>query len=397
MNFSLALTNLIIGASLANAKTTNPADLVRDRLEKNLHMNGMGAELDRERHLSMLHTDFSYFLGDWYNCLQTTLMTFQGESAPKHIIDQLACDGGLLGEVTKVGDGDQTLSFDIFLLNHCWFHDLGGEGQDPCPNDLLDSDPRGDGNVLVKYSFKGIGSFAHADRVEFHSDHTYLRDENGEWVPNLERAKIENMDTLVCEKYHNGLVCDWRINEYRTQTVLHENGCKKGNKCKDWTEKKCNKKGGEWSSECGTEELVPDGFVYDSFGSYYLVRNNAQCHVECSTGAPSSQDATPPPENVITGCYQGGQCGGAHGCCDCNMTEETCNGIWTDGCAPICIEPPAPVNVDGCYTGGGCEGSHGCCDCTMTEETCNGIWTGGCEAICLGGPPARSPVAKDDD
>ena len=59
-------------------------------------------ELDRERHLSMLNTDFTYFLGDWYNCLQTTLMTFQGESAPKHIIDQLACDGGLLGEVTTM-------------------------------------------------------------------------------------------------------------------------------------------------------------------------------------------------------------------------------------------------------------------------------------------------------
>jgi len=386
MNFSLALTNLVLGASLALAQTTDPADLVRNRLEMNLRMNGLGAEPDGERQLDTLNTDFTYFLGDWYNCLQTTLMTFNGDSQSKHTIDQLSCDGGQLGEIYKVGEGDQTLSFDIFLLNHCWFHDLGGEGQLPCPNDLLDSDPRGDGNVLVKYSFQGIGSFAHADQVEFHSDHSYLRDENGDWVPNLERAKIENTDTLVCEKYSNGIVCDWRINEYRTQGVLYEKGCKKKGSCNnDWSKKKCSKKDGEWTKKCEWVDHIENGFVYDSFGSYYLVQDNEQCNVECSTGAPSSSDATPNPETLVTGCYQGGACNGAHGCCDCSMTEETCNGTWTDGCREICIEPPDLANVDGCYKGGACEGSNGCCDCSssITEETCDGIWTGGCETICL--------------
>lgn len=387
MNFSLALTNFFLGASLALAQTGEPADLVRARLEMNLRTNGLGPEFDEERRLGALNTDFSFFLGDWYNCMQTSLMTFNGESNEKHVIDQLSCDGGLLGTVIKVGDEDQILEFEILLLNHCWFHDLGGEGEEPCPNDLLESDPRGDGNVLVKYSFKGIGSFAHADRIEFNADHTYLRDENGEWVPNLERAKLENMDTLVCEKYNNGIVCDWRINEYRTQEVLYEKGCKKNGECNDFTKKKCSKKGGQWTKQCARVEHIQDGFVYDSFGSYYLVQSNDQCNVECETGAPSSSDATPSPESLVSGCYQGGDCGGAHGCCDCSMTEDTCNGIWSDGCREICIELP---NVSGCYTGGVCGGSHGCCDCSMTEETCNGIWTDGCETIC-------APAEKDDD
>jgi len=338
MNFSLAFTNLILGASLAFAKTNDPADLVRDRLEMNLHLNGMGAEHDQERHLSTLNTDFSYFLGEWYDCLHTTMMTFNGDTASKHVLDQVGCDGGLFGDVTKVGTGDQTLSFDIFLLNHCWFHDLGAPGQDPCPNDLLENDSRGDGNILVKYSFKGIGSFADSDRIEFHSDHSSLRDpDTGAWQPNLERAKLENMDTLVCEKHHGGIVCDWRINEYRTATNLVEEGCKKGkNNCKpEWNKKKCDKKGGEWTDECSRTEYTPNGFVYDSFGSYYLVKDNSQCNVQCSTANPSSTLA---PETKVSGCYTGGLCNGAHGCCDCTMTEETCNAIWTDGCRPICFD-----------------------------------------------------------
>lgn len=338
MNFSFAFTNLLLGTSFALAKTADPADIVRDRLEMNLHLNGMGAEHDQERHLGTLNTDFSYFLGQWYDCLHTTMMNLDSETAEKHIVDQVGCDGGLFGDVTKVGTQDQTLSFDVFLLNHCFYHDLGGPNQDPCPNDVLDSDPRGDGNVLVKYSFTGIGSFADADRIEFHSDHTYLRNSNGEWVPNLERAKVENMDTLVCEKYNDGIVCDWRINEYRTATHVIEMGCKKKNDCKtEWDEKKCDKKGGEWTDECSRIEYIPDGFVYDSFGSFYLVKDNAQCNIGCSTDAPSSVDATPAPEANVWGCYTGGACNGSHGCCDCTMTEETCNGVWTDGCRPICF------------------------------------------------------------
>ena len=228
-------------------------------------------------------------------------------------------------------------------MNHCFFHDLGGEGQKACPNDLLDSDDRGDGNILVKYSFKGIGSFADGDTVEFFSDHTYLKDENGNWKPNRKRAHIENMDTMVCQKYMNGIVCDWRINEYRTSSKM-EHGCmsSKG-KCKPkMNRKRCEKKAGTWTEECPVIHREENGFVYDSFGSYYLVKDTDQCKVTCATDAPSTADQTPSPEAAVSGCYRGGQCGSSHGCCDCSIKdEESCTenenpGIWSDGCRGIC-------------------------------------------------------------
>ena len=61
--------------------------------------------------------DFSYFEGDWYNCLHTTLMTFNGEPAEKHIVEQVGCDFGNLGTVTKVGNNDQTLQFVSIIVD----------------------------------------------------------------------------------------------------------------------------------------------------------------------------------------------------------------------------------------------------------------------------------------
>jgi hypothetical protein len=336
MNFSLALTNIVLGASLALAQNTDPADLVRNRLQMNLDLNGMGADLDRERHLGDLNTDFSSFVGEWYNCLSTTATIFDGEIDSADIVDQVECDGGLLGEVTTVGEGDQTLSFEIILLNECSLHDLGGEDQDPCPDDSLDSDPQGDGYVLVKHSFTGIGSFANADRIEFHADHTFLKNGNDVWVPNLDRAKLENIDTLVCQTYLEGIVCDWRINEYRTSVTGNTKGCLKKGVCKDNLKKKskCEEKNGEWTTTCASTEVIEDGLVYDSFGSYYLVQDVELCSV-CESDSSDSEELEP-----VTGCYKGGACEGANGCCDCSITEEECaqdNGIWTPGCETICL------------------------------------------------------------
>lgn len=229
-------------------------------------------------------------------------------------------------------------------MNHCFFHDLGGEGQPPCPNDYLESDLRGDGNVLVKYSFQGIGSFAHQDKIEFFSDHTYLKDENDEWVANRQRARFENKDTMICETYEDGMVCDWIINEYRTGSKIIEYGCKLNGKCRPKADEAwCDRKGGRWGGECGEVEYVRNGFVYDSFGSYYLVQNMEDCSVTCATDAPTTENHTRNPELRVPGCYFGGCCEGTNGCCDCTIdNEDDCDAadiagfFLLDGCGPIC-------------------------------------------------------------
>jgi len=347
MNFSLALTNLFLGVSFTLGNADGPAEWVRERLEEGIALNGMGDSVDAEdRRLSggSLNQDFSEFVGTWYNCMHTSLMTFGGENAPKHVVEQVGCDGGELGEITRIGNNDQSMQMDVYILNHCFFHDLGGEGQLECPDDLLDSDPRGLGNVLVKYQYFGIGSFAEPDKIHMVSDHAFLRNSTGGWEASHERAKIENTDTMTCQKYLDGIVCDWRINEYRTSEETTY-GCKKPKgKCNyKYDQEKCDSKGGIWMSpECETTEFVQDGFVYDSFGSYYLVEDMAVCHVECATDAPTVTGHTLHPELKVPGCYTGGDCLGAHGCCDCYMTEEECTqGIWLDdGCRPICAPRP---------------------------------------------------------
>jgi len=407
MNFSLALLNLLVGVSLT-VTNADYSDLVRQKLERNLGMNGIKAPESTAKQLrqldsSFLATDFSAFVGDWYDCMHTTLMTFNGAPADKHIVDQVGCDFGLMGEITNVGSNQQTLQYDIFLLNHCWFHDLGGVGQPPCPDDLLDNDFRGDGNVLVKYSFTGIGSFASHDseKVLFTADHTFLRDDDGEWVPNRVRAQLENADTMECEMFEAGIVCDWHINEYRTATE-ETKGCKlsktskgggeKDTQCKqDWSKKKCSKGGGKMDTECGAIKTIPNGFGYDSFGSYYLVKDTNDCDVECATDSPTITGQTLSPELQISGCYQGGRCEGSHGCCDCDIdTEEACAeedpGSFSQGCRNICYGAEREV-VIGCYGAPSCEGANGCCDCSLnTEDKCPdsiGFFSDQCLGLCL--------------
>jgi len=312
-NFSLALTNLLLGASLALAQTIDPADLVRDRLETKLGMNsGLGLEVDERRRLGFRVTDFSPYIGDWYNCLQSTMTTINGEIQVNDINYEEECNGDLLGEVYSVtNQGSQMLAFEILMLDRCSSHDLGGEGEEPCPNDTLPSDTSV-GNVLVKRTFKTVGSFGPYGNLPLHfsSDHTYLKDEDGEWVPDLERAKIENMDTLSCKKYDfyltDGMyiICDLHINEYRTKQVTKNKGCKKNNQCKDWKQNKCNNKGGVWTTECASVNHFPDGNAYEFFASFVLVQNCCVCLKtdvscngsalwgECAATCPSSSSSS---------------------------------------------------------------------------------------------------------
>jgi len=296
----LTLKHLLLGSLLSSSVNGNMyAKEVREQLEIAGQNYGLEEEHDSLRKLSVpaeLSVDFSMFQGSWYDCMHTTLMTFNGEPADKHIIEQVGCDYGNIGNITKVGNHTQTLMFDIYVLNHCWFHDLGGNGQKPCPNDRLASDSRGDGNVLVKYSYKGIGSFAETNKIDFFTDHTSIKDEDGNWKINFNRAKVENTDTMVCQTHWKGIVCDWKINEYRTSTTkklmktcTHKNGECLKNKVND--KKKC-KKNKKWiwdvNAKCSnatTTTTVEDGFVYDSFGSYYLVKDTAQCDA-CGTEDP---------------------------------------------------------------------------------------------------------------
>jgi len=357
----LTLKHLLLGSLLSSSVNGNMhAKEVREQLEIAGQNYGLEEEHDSLRKLSVpaeLNVDFSMFQGSWYDCMHTTLMTFNGEPADKHIIEQVGCDYGNLGNITKVGNHTQTLMFDIHVLNHCWFHDLGGNGQKPCPNDRLASDSRGDGNVLVKYSYKGIGSFAETNKIEFFTDHSSIKDEDGNWKINFNRAKVENTDTMVCQTHWKGIVCDWKINEYRTSTTekLMKTCTFKNGKCpkKTQNEKQCERKKWIWdvNAECLNVTMtttVEDGFVYDSFGSYYLVKDTAQCDVACGTEDPTSPTVSPVAEDVkVFGCYRGGQCGeNGHGCCDCSIKSEqecadsgkdwTNKPIWSDGCKEIC-------------------------------------------------------------
>jgi len=376
--------------------------MVRDQLERSLEgafddaagtkeeeeprfLRSQRRDLGGDMEMSDLHTDYSTFEGDWYDCLHTKLMTFNGNPADKHTVSLKECDGGLFGSVTRVQDttkglNAQTLQMEVIILNHCFMHGLGSPFKKPCPDDRLDNDTRGDGNVMVKYSMKGIGSFAgNGDKIKFFTDHTMVHDGDGGFTMDPDRSKMENKDTMTCMKYgpEGGIVCDWEINEIRYSSKVVE-GCVKtkensehGGKCKKkWNKTKCAKKDGyAWSDQCALEKHQKENaFVYDSFGSYYLVQDRKQC-LQQSTGDycpdverpdpsnnPNEGDPTvPPTPTPRSGCYRGGRCGeGTHGCCDCALNEKECKAsgvdddgtvwitqpIWSNGCGAICLPPP---------------------------------------------------------
>ncbi len=236
------------------------------------------------------NTDFSFFLGDWYDCMHTSLTTFVGETLEKDIVETTDTSNSCnetntnRGNITTIRSGnDQALKFDIYMLNRCSFHGFGGAGQRPCPNDSLGSNGRRrKGKILVKYSFKGVGSFAESDRIKFFADQSYIRNIDGEWKGNFERSKIENVDSMVCKKHMDGIVCDWHISEYRTAAIEEDSGCQKNGECKPGLgRQKCKLAGGNWTEDCPRTKYVSDGFLYDTFGSYYLVKEATQCNHQC--------------------------------------------------------------------------------------------------------------------
>jgi len=374
MNFCLALTNLLLVGFVAVTDGNKYQAMVRDQLEDSLTPDGVVVEEEPKhalrpgRDLKKLQVDFERFEGEWFDCMHTTLMTFDGTPAEKHKVNQVGCDLGLFGTVAKMDeDNTQTLIMNVDILNHCFLHGLGGEGQEPCPNDELPNDKREGGNVLVRYAMKGIGSFSNDKSIQFFSDHTLMKDKDGNWKPaNMDRARNENKDTMDCIKYMKGIVCDWKINEYRagmrysegcvfTEEVkpIRDGGGQMGGEeiCKINIKKAtCDRRESrgqpyKWKGGVCNPVKVDDAFVYDSFGSYYLVNEPTKCGCVAVTdppvATPSTQSpSTQSPQNTNVGCYGGGQCEGINGCCDCTITtEEDCkDGIfYSNGeCDPIC-------------------------------------------------------------
>lgn len=237
-------------------------------------------------------TDFSFFLGDWYDCMHTSLTTFSGETSEKDILDTSTCENNNLGKITTIKDGNaQALQFDIFMLEKCSFHGIGGAGQRPCPNDSLGSDSSSIGRILVKYSFKGVGSFADTDRIKFFADQSYIRNLDGQWKTSFKRSKIENADSMICKKHMDGIACDWHINEYRTAAIEEDSGCQKNGVCKPGLGiQQCKLAGGAWTKECPRTKYVSNGFLYDTYASYYLVKDASQCNIECQDKALDEGD-----------------------------------------------------------------------------------------------------------
>jgi len=154
-----ALTTVLFGGSLLAAgscvhgsdtgdRNQEYATLVRDQLERSLEgafddaaagtkeeeeprfLRSQRRDLGGDMEMSDLHTDYSIFEGDWYDCLHTKLMTFNGNPADKHTVSLKECDGGLFGSVTRVQDttkglNAQTLQMEVIILNHCFMHGLG--------------------------------------------------------------------------------------------------------------------------------------------------------------------------------------------------------------------------------------------------------------------------------
>ena len=292
MALSLELLNVLV---LAVAS----AILLKDRLDhvtnvENAAAAGFPERYHEERSLSETETlasNFGSFVGVWYDCQHTILKAFEGETEEKSIVETAGCDYTNIGNITKIKNyNDQALQFDLFLLNRCSFHGFGGRGQRPCPNDAFGNEVS-PGKILVKYSFKGVGSFAETDRIHFFADQSYTRNKFGEWRSNFERAKIENVDSMICKQHAEGIVCDWHLNEYRTAAIQETTGCKqKDGECKPGLGKsRCKNGGGTWSEECPRTKYVSDGFLYDTFGSYYLVKDIAKCKADCPEHAESQK------------------------------------------------------------------------------------------------------------
>jgi len=292
-NLSLAFLNvLVLGVSITI--------LVRDQ-QSTLPTTSSSIETGRELSVdephrrNLLQEEYDFFVGPWYDCYHTTLQSFEGEVSDKVTVDVGECNGDNLGNITTIREKTSVLSFDIYRLNRCSFHGLGEQGRPPCPHDSLPGQPPavGTGSILVKYSFKGVGSLAgNGKSVDFYADQLYTRKPDGEWKSDFEMSKLENVDSLKCQKQGIGMVCDWYLNEYRTAAVDQLAGCQLNGECKPGLGRtKCANAGGEWTEACPRTKYVAGGFSYESMSSFYLVKNMTECPAEyCATEEDSASN-----------------------------------------------------------------------------------------------------------
>lgn len=207
--------------------------------------------------------DFSWMLGTWYECRESSLMTFpQGTVGnPKHVNHNDECSGKKFGDVTQVVGLEDSVSNQIFeltaiRLNHCFFWNLATEPLDfgpphfmpsgpNCPNATLPNQNRaGVGNVMIKYGAHGVGSYAMGDHFSFKTDWIQYKDVDDNWITPEKHNIKEDTDYWKCHKVSgaNGIVCDVRLTEWRP-----------------------------------SDGMGGDSYQFEDFGSVYLVKDMGDC------------------------------------------------------------------------------------------------------------------------
>jgi len=198
--------------------------------------------------------DYNDFIGVWHSCLETSHMTFSGEAQEKHTHQNEKCRKIQMANITYVANEDgmdnsglekvtQILQLEHVGLNHCPFWGMSGA---TCPNATWAHNDRGEeGTVMYKQNFHGIGSYLNEHHVKFYGEEKHAIDHMGNMVRH-KHDDVEDQDFFDCSYDANlkGLVCDTRQNEYR------QNG---GEEKEGWTS------------------------AYNDFGTYYLVKDMAQC------------------------------------------------------------------------------------------------------------------------
>jgi len=198
--------------------------------------------------------NYNEFIGVWHSCLETSHMTFSGEAQDKHTHQNEKCRKIQMANITYVGDEDgkdhtgfedvtQILQLEHVGLNHCEFWGMTGP---TCPNATWAHNDRGEeGTVMYKQNFHGIGSYLNEHHVKFYGEEKHAIDHKGNMVRH-KHDDVEDQDFFDCSYDANlkGLVCDTRQNEYRNAGGEGKEG---------------------WTS------------AYNDFGTYYLVKDMADC------------------------------------------------------------------------------------------------------------------------
>jgi len=234
--YTKAIIGLLATTFLSNVASKNPRRL---KVTK-----GNGKKPKGNGKPKPIVGDYSWAEGTWYECLETSLMTFTGDVAPKHINENVECSGKEFGNIAKVGNHSKIYQLTHMMLNHCQMWKFSKE---TCPNQTLPNHNRGDeGNVIIMQQAEGIGSYALGTKtIKFYSD--FVKVSNGtHFHTRAEHATEEDMDTYECHmgSTSNSMVCD--VHHYEAR----------------------------WSSWSPPNS---DSFKYQDFGSYSLVKDLKDC------------------------------------------------------------------------------------------------------------------------